>query len=99
MAQTYQSVSQGMRSLRASVFLLGAAFLALMVPLAGQGWLFLITILMVLCLVVPAALAWQQDRFDAFEIIHVLGFRYVLFFGIGASSRFFATWSSKSRLV
>jgi len=72
------------RPLRAALMLLGAAVLALMVPLATHGWLFLTVILMVLCLVIPAAIAWQRDRFDAFEMIHVLGFRYVLFFGIGA---------------
>ena len=55
-----------------------------MVPLATHGWLFLTVILMGLCLAIPAAIAWQRDRFDAFEIVHVLGFRYVLFFGIGA---------------
>ncbi len=72
------------RPLRAALMLLGAAVLALMVPLATHGWLFLTVILMGLCLVIPAAIAWQRDRFDAFEMIHVLGFRYVLFFGVGA---------------
>lgn len=72
------------RPLRAALVLLGAAALALMVPLATHGWLFLTVILMGLCLAIPVAIAWQRDRFDAFEIVHVLGFRYVLFFGIGA---------------
>jgi hypothetical protein len=67
-----------------ALLLLGAAGLALLVPLASHGWLFLITILMALCFVGPVALAWQRDRFDAFDIMHVLGFRYVLFFGVGA---------------
>jgi hypothetical protein len=84
LAQAYQSAAQGMRPLRASFLLLCAAGLAVLVPLATHGWLFLITILMALCLIGPAALAWQRDRFDAFEIMHVLGFRYLLYFGIGA---------------
>ena len=84
LAQIYQSAAQGIRPLRASFLLLVAAGLALLVPLASHGWLFLITVLMALCLIGPAAIAWQRDRFDAFEIIHVLGFRYVLYFGIGA---------------
>lgn len=66
------------------MLLLATAGLVLLVPLASHGWLFLITILMALCLITPAALDWQREKFDAFEIIHVLGFRYVLYFGLGA---------------
>jgi len=56
----------------------------MLVPLASHGWLFLITILMAVCLLVPAALSWSRGSFDAFEILHVLGFRYLVYFGIGA---------------
>ena len=84
MAEFNQHPLHQVRPLRVSLLLIAAAGLALMVPLATHGWLFLITILMTLCLIAPAALAWQRDRFDAFEIIHVLGFRFVLYFGVGA---------------
>ncbi len=84
MAEVYQRVAHRVRPLRASLFLLGAGALVLLVPLSEHASIFLITILMALCLIVPAALAYQRDRFDPFEIIHVLGFRYWMYFGLGA---------------
>nr|NIL99696.1 hypothetical protein [Acidobacteriota bacterium]NIT09838.1 hypothetical protein [Acidobacteriota bacterium] len=84
MAEVYQRALHRVRPLRASLVLFGVGFLALLVPLSEHAWIFLTTMLMALCLIVPAALAYQRDRFDPFEIIHVLGFRYWMYFGVGA---------------
>jgi hypothetical protein len=84
MSQLEISTIPRVRTLRIAILLLGAAGMALLVPLASHGWLFLNVILMAACLVVPMARDWQRDRFDAFEIVHVLGLRYFLFFGVGA---------------
>jgi hypothetical protein len=84
LAQIQINTVSRVRTLRAALLLLGAAGLALLVPLSDHGWLFLNVILMAACLVAPMAYSWQKNRFDAFEIVHILGLRYFLFFGVGA---------------
>lgn len=84
MAQQETTSAPRIRTLRVVMFLLLAAGLTLLAPLSSHGWLLFVVILMTLCLVIPVWYSWQRDRFDAFEIVHVLGLRYLLFFGVSA---------------
>jgi hypothetical protein len=72
------------RPLRVALLLLVSGAVSILVPLSSYGWLFLVALTMGLLVIIPAGMSWNRGKFDAFEAIHILGFRYFLFFGVGA---------------
>ena len=72
------------RPLRAAAICVSVAVIAFTVPFAEHALVVGGVLGMLLCLIVPAWYRWQSGRFDAFETIHVVGFVYFVFFGLGS---------------
>ncbi len=71
-------------SLRAALFFMACAILALFISFLSNPLLFAIVFALGVCCFSPALFDIQRGRFDAFETIHVMGLRYFLYFGMGA---------------
>lgn len=76
--------TSGARPLRAAAICLCVAVVALTVPFAEHALIIGGVLGMFLCVLIPAWYRWQRGSFDAFESIHVIGFVYFVFFGLGA---------------
>jgi hypothetical protein len=71
-------------SLKAGLFFLLAAAVALMLPSVRNPALVALALIQLSCLVVPIWINIQRNTFDPFESVHVMGLRYFAFFGMGA---------------
>jgi hypothetical protein len=73
-----------LRPLRAAAVFVVGALLALLVSSTSDFYVHALVSLMLFSVVVPAWYHWQRARLDIFETIHVIGFLYFIFFGVGA---------------
>lgn len=72
------------RPLRAALIFLAAAALVLVMSQASDAYLHGLVALMLFFCVAPVWQRWQTGRLDLFEPVHVMGFIYFVFFGLGA---------------
>jgi len=71
-------------SLRLAIFMLFCAAMALLIPFLSNPWLYGLVAGMFACFVTPVWFSRQSGRFDVFESVHAMGFRYFVYFGLGA---------------
>jgi hypothetical protein len=67
----------------AAVFIV-AALLAVVIFRSSDAYVHTLISLMLFSVILPAWYRWQQGRLDIFETIHIIGFLYFIFFGVGA---------------
>jgi len=70
--------------MRAATIFLVAGLLAVIIPQVGDVYSYALLLAMVFSCVAPAWYEWQAGRLDVFETIHVIGFLYFIYFGLGA---------------
>jgi hypothetical protein len=71
-------------SLKAALFFLFAASVALVLPSVRNPALVALALVQLSCLAIPIWINVQRNTFDPFESVHVMGLRYFAFFGMGA---------------
>jgi hypothetical protein len=70
--------------LKAAAVFIVAALLAVVVSRSSAAYVHALVSLMLFSVILPAWYRWQRSRLDIFETIHVIGFLYFIFFGVGA---------------
>ena len=70
--------------MRAALICVFAGILFATIPFVPESQVYVMVCLMFLCLIGPAWYEWQRGSLDYFETIHVIGFIYFVFFGMGA---------------
>lgn len=56
----------------------------LVAPTSDYPWLYLMVAVMGLSVAVPMWIQWRRGTLDPYEMIHVVGFLYFIYFGLGA---------------